>query len=90
MKPVRNLAELIDCLGGPRMIAEECDVPLSDIDRWIRENELPRGFHVRTFVRAILCGAAFDAAALQRLFGIPPGDARAFCQRVLSFEVIQP
>ena len=88
--PVRTPAELIACLGGALAVARECDVPLSDIDRWIREGILPRGFHMRLFVRAVLVGAEFDATALHRLFGIPPEDGRAFCNLALSYEAVLP
>ena len=67
---VRNPAQLIACLGGALPVARDCDVPLSDIDRWIREDALPRGLHMRLFVRPVRAGAVFDAAALHRLFGI--------------------
>lgn len=80
MKPIATPAEFITCLGGPRVVAVECDVPLSDIDRWIREDAVPRGLHMRLFARAIIAGRTFDAKAMQRLFGLSAEDAAAFCQ----------
>lgn len=65
-------------------------MPLSDIERWIREDALPRGLHMRLFVRAVLAGAAFDAAALQRLFGIALDEALTFCGRYCPIVTLHP
>ena len=78
--PIHTPADLVECLGGEQRVARACDVPTSEVRRWLEWGELPRGFHLLLFVRAIIAGRRFDQRALQSMFGLSASEAEAFCQ----------
>ena len=79
---IRTLADLVECLGGEQRVAHACDVPTSEVRRWLEWGELPRGFHLLFFVRATIAGRRFDQMALQSMFGLSASEAEAFCRSV--------
>ena len=80
--PIRTPADLVECLGGEQRVARAFDVPTSDVRRWLEWGELPRGFHLHFFVRAIIAGRHFDQIALKSIFGLTPSEAEAFCRSI--------
>lgn len=71
---VRSIAELIDALGGVETLRKDC---ITNVENWVHLNEIPAGWQMRLFARAIRQKVEFSAELLQDVFHLSREDADA-------------